>query len=123
MHNEIQKCQKKRQSRRLRVRRNLRGCPERPRLCVVKSNKHIELQVIDDEQGATLVGLGTRSKEFKGTEFAKKSRAAAERLGIRLAEILKEKGVEAVKFDRGFSSYRGVLGALADAMRENGIAL
>ena len=104
--------------RALRVRRHLRGSAQKPRLCVVKTNAHIQAQIIDDEAQVTLVGVGTNSK---GTPFGKKSKSAAEKMGAVLAEQAKAKGIEQVVFDRGPSKYHGILAALADSARSNGL--
>ncbi len=104
-----------------RVRRHLRGTADKPRLSVVKTGAHIHAQVIDDQASVTLVGLGTNSKGFKGTEHGKKGMAAAQKLGTEIAEMAKAKGIEQVVFDRGPAKYHGLLAALADSARENGL--
>lgn len=101
-----------------RVRRRLRGSAQKPRLCVVKTNAHIQAQIIDDEARVTLVGVGTNSK---GADIGKKGKPAAEKLGALLAEQAKAKGIEEVVFDRGPSKYHGILAALADSARSNGL--
>jgi len=68
---KIRNTQRKRRG--LRVRRSLRGNSEKPRMSVFRSNKHLQVQLIDDENGKTLLGLSTLSKELKGSEFEKKS--------------------------------------------------
>jgi large subunit ribosomal protein L18 len=110
-----------RKKRSLRVRNKLQGTAKRPRLCVVKSNRHVQAQIIDDEAGVTLVGLSTLSKQFRDTPFAKKSKEAAHELGVHLARLAKEKNIESVKFDRGPFKYHGVLDALARGVREGGV--
>ena len=110
-----------RNNRKLRVRKTLRGNAQKPRLCVVKSNTHIYAQVIDDENQVTLVSASTMSKEFKSTEFNKKSCASGEELGKVLAKLLKAKKVEKVIFDRGRFKYHGVLAAVAKGARDGGL--
>ena len=110
-----------RNRRKMSVRNKVRGTTLRPRLSVFKSNKHLLVQIIDDEQGLTLGALGTVSKEFKGTEFAAKSKASAKKLGERIAEIAKQKNIKEVVFDRGPNKYHGVLAELADAARAGGL--
>ena len=117
----ISKRNKLRSKRTLRVRKHLRGNATKPRMCVVKTNAHIEVQIIDDENGLTLVSANTRMKGFKNTEFGKKNKTAAAKLGEFVAQKAKEKQIESVIFDRGRSKYHGILAALADAARENGL--
>jgi large subunit ribosomal protein L18 len=90
-------------------------------MCVVKSNKHIAVQLIDDEKAVTLGSTATFSKEFKSTEFNKKNKESAKKLGQRIAEIAKDKNITEVIFDRGCSKYHGVLAELANAAREAGL--
>ena len=121
MENGISKRNKKRARRTLRNRKHVRGTEARPRLSVFKSNVHLSAQIIDDEKGVTLAGLGTLSKEFQGTKFAKKSKEAAKEIGSKLAVLAKSKGVNAVVFDRGRLKYHGVIAELANAAREAGL--
>lgn len=107
--------------RALRVRKALCGTSTKPRLCVVKSNKHIQAQLIDDEAGKTLAGTATFAKEFRGTEFAKKSKASARKLGEQIAELAKSKDIKEVVFDRGPFKYHGILAELANAARAGGL--
>jgi large subunit ribosomal protein L18 len=123
MRNEILKKQKIRDKRTLRVRKKLRGTAEKPRMCVVKSNKHIQVQLIDDEQGITLGSVATTAPEFRNTEFSKKNKASAAKLGGKIAEIAKEKNINQVVFDRGPFKYHGVLAALANSAREAGLQI
>ncbi len=123
MLKENLKTHTQRKKRALRVRKHLRGCSEKPRLCVVKSNKHIQVQLIDDEAGVTLGGIGTSSKEFANTEFAKKNKASAKKLGERIAEIAKANNIKQVVFDRGPFKYHGILAELADAARAAGLQI
>lgn len=107
--------------RALRVRKHLRGTSSKPRLCVVKSNCHIQAQLIDDESGHTLGGISTFSKEFRKTDFCKKNKASARKIGEAIAEIAKSKSIKEVVFDRGASKYHGILAELADAARAGGL--
>ena len=117
----ILKRQMLRLKRTYRVRKHLRGTADKPRLCVVKTNMHIEAQIIDDEAGITIVGVSTRAKELRGTTAGRKNKAAAAKLGEQIAVLAKEKNVKSVIFDRGYFTYHGVLAALADAARANGL--
>lgn len=105
----------------MRVRKKVRGTSVKPRMSVFKSNKHILVQLIDDEHGQTLGATGTTSKEYQGTDFAGKSKASAKKLGERIAEIAKEKNIKEVVFDRGPYKYHGILAELADAARAGGL--
>ena len=112
---------KLRQRRALRVRSKLRGTADKPRLCVVKTNAHIIAQLIDDEQGLTLGAISTFSKELRNTEFGRKNKNSARVIGAKIASIAKAKNIDSVVFDRGFSKYHGVIAAVADGARENGL--
>ena len=112
-----------RKKRGLRVRRHLRGNASKPRMCVVKTNLHIEVQLIDDEKGVTLASVNTRMKEFRNTEFGKKNKSSAAKLGEAIAQKAKEKEISSVIFDRGCFKYHGILAALADAARDNGLKI
>jgi large subunit ribosomal protein L18 len=121
MDNQNKKNVIRRNKRALRVRKHLRGTAEKPRLCVVKTNKHLFAQLIDDNAGVTLGSVSTIAKEFRTTEFNKKNKASARQLGMRLAEIAKDKGVLKAVFDRGSSKYHGVLAELAEGARSSGL--
>lgn len=121
MRNTMMKKQMLRTKRAMRVRKHLRGTADKPRLCVIKSNKHIQVQLIDDETGSTLGNSGTNAKEFRNTDFSKKNKASARKLGERIAEIAKEKNIREVIFDRGPFKYHGILAELATAAREGGL--
>ena len=110
-----------RKKRAKRVRKHLRGTGLKPRLCVVKSNLHIEVQMIDDEIGKTIVSISTRSKEFRQTEFSKKNKQSAKKLGEKIAELALQKNVKEVVLDRGPSKYTGIIAALADGARAQGL--
>ena len=107
-----------RKKRAIRVRRHLRGTAIKPRLCVVKTNKHLQAQLIDDEKGVTIAGLATNSKEMQGS---KKNRETARKMGERMAVMAKEKKIETVVFDRGPHKYHGLLAELADGVRDAGV--
>ncbi|NNM43069.1 MAG: 50S ribosomal protein L18 [Chlamydiae bacterium] len=107
--------------RAIRVRKHVRGTSEKPRLSVVKSNKHIFAQLIDDEKGITLASMGTMSKEVQGSEHAKKSKDAAKMIGMKIAQKAMEKQITHVVFDRGPFKYHGIIAELASAAREAGL--
>jgi large subunit ribosomal protein L18 len=110
-----------RQRRVGRVRRNLHGSIERPRLTVCRSNNHISAQIIDDDSGRTLVAASTMQKDVRGSLKSTCSKEAAQVIGRVLAERAKAAGVNAVCFDRGGLRYHGRVAALADAAREAGL--
>ncbi len=105
-----------RKARKIRVRLKVRGTTERPRLAVFRSAKHIYVQVIDDTKGATLVSASTVADKVDG-----KGKARAAAVGKLIAERAKEKGVEAVVFDRAGYRYHGQVKELADGAREAGL--
>jgi large subunit ribosomal protein L18 len=104
-----------------RIRKNLSGTPVRPRLAVFRSNKHIYAQVIDDAKGTTVTAASTLDSEAKGALKNGGNVAAAKAIGKLIAQRAKEKGVEAVLFDRSGYLYHGRIKALADAAREAGL--
>lgn len=97
------------------------GTPERPRLAVFRSNRHIVAQVIDDASGRTLASASTLESDVRSGGPANKEAAA--KVGRLLAERAKAAGVEKVVFDRGGFRYHGAVAAVADAAREGGIKL
>lgn len=121
MRNTLIKKVKTQKTRALRVRKHINGTQSIPRLCVIKSNAHIHAQLIDDETGTTLGSAGTFAKEFRNTEFAKKNKNSAKKLGEKIAEIAKGKNIKEVVFDRGPFKYHGILAELANAARAGGL--
>jgi len=105
--------------RHFRVRKNVRGTAERPRLVVTRSTRHISAQIIDDLKGHTLVSASTLDASLRGTEGDKS--ALAGKVGALLAERARSAGVSKVVFDRGGNKYAGRIAALADAAREAGL--
>ena len=113
---------KKSERRRRRVRGKILGTGERPRLSVAKSLRNVFVQVIDDEKHATLVGLSSNSKEMKALITDKDNRVlAAKKVGQKLAELAKEKGITRVVFDRNRYQFHGRVKAVADGAREGGL--
>ena len=110
-----------RERRKLRIRRKISGTPERPRLTVFRSSKHIYAQVIDDVAGSTIAHVSTLSKDVKaGAAEATKS-DAAKQVGKAVAKVLLSKGIDKVVFDRNGYLFHGRIKALADAAREAGL--
>ena len=104
-----------------RVRAKIKGSAETPRLSVYRSLNHIYVQLIDDVKGNTLVTASTLDKEIKDTLAGKDKKAQAYAVGELLAKKAKEKGIEAVVFDRGGYLYTGRVASLADGAREGGL--
>ena len=102
----------------MRVRKKVRGTGVRPRLSVSKSLRHIGVQLIDDERAVTLASFSTLSKEARQY---RKSKKGAQFVGQKIAELAKEKNIDAVVFDRGRFKYHGLIAELANAARENGL--
>lgn len=121
MRNALIKEQKKRKSRAMRVRKRLQGTSLKPRLSVHKSNNHIQVQLINDEDGITIGGTATYAKEFKNTEFNKKNKESAKKLGEWIGDFAKKANITEVVFDRGPFRYHGILAELANAARASGL--
>ena len=101
-----------------RVRQTLAGTPERPRLAVYRSLKHIYEQVIDDRAGRTLVSASSLDKQARQQIKGGSNIAAAKVIGKLVAERARAAGIEKVVFDRGGYKYHGRVEALANAARE-----
>lgn len=104
--------------RHVRVRGKISGTPVRPRLNVFRSNANIYAQIIDDVNGVTLASASTLDKEFEG---AAGNCEAAKKVGLKLAECAKAKGIDKVVFDRSGYLYHGRVAALAEGAREGGL--
>ncbi len=111
----------KRKRRHLRVRKKVFGTPERPRLAVYRSNKHIYAQIIDDTKGHTLVSASTLDKELRGKLEKTWNREAAREVGKLIGKRALEKGIKKVVFDRGGYKYHGRVKELAEGAREAGL--
>ncbi|MGH7348791.1 MAG: 50S ribosomal protein L18 [Candidatus Rokuibacteriota bacterium] len=111
-----------RKIRHLRIRRQVIGTPERPRLAVFRSLNHIYAQVVDDSSGRTLAAVDSRAPEFRQKAKAGGNVAAARIVGELLAQRLKTRGISRVVFDRGGYQYHGRVKALAEAARAAGLA-
>jgi large subunit ribosomal protein L18 len=105
--------------RHFRVRKKVVGTPERPRLVVTRSLRHMVAQIVDDSRGHTLVSASTMDPSIRGTEGDKSAQAA--KVGALIAERAKAAGISKVVFDRGGNKYAGRIAALADAAREAGL--
>ena len=112
---------KQRQRRRFRVRKSVHGTPERPRLAVHRTLKHMYAQIIDDTQGRTLVSASTKDKDLAGQVRSGGNKDAAAAIGRTLAERAQAAGVKKVCFDRGSFKYHGRVASLAEAARKAGL--
>ncbi|WP_067780209.1 50S ribosomal protein L18 [Actinomyces vulturis] len=110
-----------RKIRHQRVRKHINGTPERPRLVVTRSNRHMVAQIVDDTVGRTLCAASTLEKAAQGVEGHKVG--AARKVGELIAERAKALGIDAVVFDRGGNKYHGRVAAVAEGAREGGLAL
>lgn len=108
-----------RAKRHVRIRKKISGSPQRPRLVVSRSSRHIVAQVIDDTVGHTLAAASTLEADMRSFEGDKKAKAT--RVGELVASRASEKGVNSVVFDRGGHAYHGRVAALADAARDGGL--
>jgi large subunit ribosomal protein L18 len=109
-----------RRLRKERIRKKISGTPERPRLSIHRSVKHISAQIIDDVDGKTLVGISTQSKEFTSAKDSGNVKGARE-LGKLVAKKALEKKIKEVVFDRSGFLYHGRVKAFADGAREEGL--
>ena len=105
--------------RQIRARKKIFGAPERPRLVVTRSARHIMAQVIDDTAGRTLASASTMEADLRSASGDKS--AKAKQVGELVAERAKAVGVDQVVFDRAGNKYHGRIAALADAAREAGL--
>ncbi|HWW50417.1 MAG TPA: 50S ribosomal protein L18 [Verrucomicrobiae bacterium] len=105
----------------VRMRRKIAGTPERPRLCVHRSSKHIRAQVIDDQTNRTIVSASSLDKEVRAALKGGGNVAASKVVGKVIADRARAQGIEKVVFDRGGYQYHGRVQALAEAAREAGL--
>ena len=105
--------------RHARLRKKVAGTPERPRLVVNRSARHIHVQLVDDQTGTTLAAASSIEADVRAVEGDKKAHSV--RVGQLIAERAKAAGVDTVVFDRGGYTYGGRIAALADAARESGL--
>jgi len=104
-----------------RVRKNLSGTSERPRLTIFRSGRHITAQLVNDDEGKTLAAASTMQKDVKDGLKSTANKDAAVKVGTMIAERAKALGVSKVCFDRGHFRYHGRVAALADAARKAGL--
>src|SRR5690625_612132 len=102
-----------------RARKRISGTPERPRLAVFRSSKHIVVQLIDDTKGHTLAAASSLEPDLRDSEGTKTDKSV--KVGQLIAQRAKDAGVTTVVFDRGGNKYTGRIAALAEAAREGGL--
>lgn len=107
--------------RHLRIRKKVFGTPEKPRLCVFRSLKHIYVQIIDDLKGNTIASASTLDKELRHLSGNKSNINFAKKVGELIAERALKAGITKVVFDRAGYKYHGCIKALADSAREKGL--
>ena len=107
--------------RKFHVRKKVHGTPERPRLSVFRSNKHIYVQLIDDVAGLTLASASTKSKALRDKIAKTSNKKAAEIIGEVVAKQALGVGIKCVCFDRGPYKFHGRVKSLADAARKAGL--
>lgn len=110
-----------RMRRHQRVRKHIHGTAERPRMVVTRSNRHMVVQVIDDEAGKTLVSASTMEAALRADQGEKTAKAG--QVGKLAAERALAAGIKAVVFDRGGNKYHGRVAAVAEGAREGGLDL
>ena len=124
MRNQIGKIssekEKRKYRRKLSIRAKISGSCERPRLSVCRTNKHLSVQVIDDAASLTLFSVQTYGKNAVS---ASNNKDGAVVVGAKIAEVLKSKNISTAVFDRSGYKYTGVVAALVDSIRENGVRI
>lgn len=110
-----------RRRRHFRLRKKVHGTPERPRLVVTRSNRHMFVQVVDDTVGKTLASASTLEAALRSETGTKVEKSR--KVGELVAERAKAAGVTAVVFDRGGNKYHGRVAAVAEGAREAGLSL
>jgi len=107
--------------KRKRIRKKITGTPERPRLSVFRSHRHIYCQIVDDLEGRVLATASTQGVPIKGHVSYGGNKAAAKAVGEEIAKRAKEKKITSIVFDRGGYKYHGRVKELADAARAAGL--
>lgn len=121
MTNHIARQHQLRAKRKMRVRKKLHGTQQKPRLTVLKSNKHIHAQLINDDLGVTIGAVSTVSKKNQKSDLAGKNKETARKLGEQLGALAVGLNISEVLFDRGPYKYHGILAELADGARSAGL--
>ncbi|MBA2881947.1 large subunit ribosomal protein L18 [Desulfosalsimonas propionicica] len=116
-----QKREAMRIKRKKRIRKKVQGTPQRPRLTVFRSARHIYAQIIDDTRGETLASASTMEKQVRDQGKYENKVAAADEIGKLLAQRASGKGITSVVFDRNGYMYHGRVRAVSEAARKNGL--
>jgi large subunit ribosomal protein L18 len=116
----IEKKGELRERRRQRIRKKIHGTAERPRMTVYKSNKHIYVQMVDDDKMLTIVFVSTLDADFK-KQIKGNNVATAKKLGQKAAEAALGKSIKTVTFDRNGFAFHGKIKAVAEGAREKGL--
>lgn len=109
----------RRQKIKMGIRKTITGTAARPRLCVFRSNAGIYAQLVDDVAGNTITGTSSFAKSLAGEKVNKSDQS--KKVGLEIARIAKDKGIETVVFDRNGFKYHGRVKALAEGAREGGL--
>lgn len=120
MGTELDKRNQRRARRAKSVRGKINGTAAKPRLSVLRTNKHLFAQLIDDESRTTIVGLGTAGKK---NSIGKKSKETAKMIGMKIGQAAKEKNISEAVFDRGCYKYHGLVAEIANGAREVGLKI
>lgn len=120
MDKRTQKIERRKRIR-TRIRSTVAGTAERPRLSVFKSNKHVTIQLIDDVQGVTIVGLSTVSNALAEQVKGKPAMETARIVGEAVAKAASDRGITKAVFDRGGYRYHGVVKSAAEGARAGGL--
>jgi len=110
-----------RRKRHARIRRRVSGSPERPRMCIFRSDRHIYVQIVDDTTGKVLASASSLAKELREQGLKGAGVAGAKAVGALIARKAGEQSIGQVVFDRSGFIYHGRIKALADAAREKGL--
>lgn len=121
MKNEITKKHQLQKKRKWRVRKNMHGTLSKPRLSIMKSNKHIHVQLIDDDKGHTIGAASTASKDNRKLSNFGNNKESARKLGEEIGALALKNNIKEIVFDRGPYKYHGILAELADAVRQAGL--
>jgi len=119
--NRERRLSRQRLRRKRHTRKTLRGTPDRPRLTVFRSQRHIYCQIVDDLSGQTLAAASTIEPELAKQTGGRADKEAAKTVGVTLAQRAVAAGLSQVRFDRGSYKYHGRIAALADGAREGGL--
>ena len=117
---QLVKKKERRDRRHFRLRKKVKGSAGRPRMVVYRSLRNIEVQLVDDTAGHSLLGLSTLSKELRATQFENRVEQGKE-VGKRVAAKAQEAGIGKVVFDRSGFLYHGIVRAVAEGAREGGL--